>query len=340
SVAIAHGVFSGSLNILLKFLLSRYRFSFLTLVQCLTSSTAALSLELPLQSSLTLWSLRGLSLPMYVVFKRCLPLVTMLIGVLAVLVHAAYLVLIQKASADTQHGPLTAQYAIAISATPLLVVLSFASTDAIQVWAFPGWKDPTMVCIFVACVLIGCAMNFTTLHCTYINSAVTTSFVGVVKSIATITVGMVAFSDVAPTSLFIAGVVVNTLGSIIYCVAKFLETRKQSNYEDLETQPQGEEAQPGGDQLPFVIEELPEEVAGGAEGGKVAGGSAQQRGQGVRGSPRGVPLAASTWQMADSAEEASKRSLKDAYLVVWRLVRGTKYIKKDYLIENEESPSP
>ncbi|XP_070275363.1 solute carrier family 35 member D3 [Myotis yumanensis] len=409
SVAIAHGVFSGSLNILLKFLLSRYRFSFLTLVQCLTSSTAALSLELlrrlgliavppfglslarsfagvtvlsTLQSSLTLWSLRGLSLPMYVVFKRCLPLVTMLIGVLvlkngapspgvlaavlittcgaalagagdltgdpmgyvtgvlAVLVHAAYLVLIQKASADTQHGPLTAQYAIAISATPLLVVLSFASTDAIQVWAFPGWKDPTMVCIFVACVLIGCAMNFTTLHCTYINSAVTTSFVGVVKSIATITVGMVAFSDVAPTSLFIAGVVVNTLGSIIYCVAKFLETRKQSNYEDLETQPQGEEAQPGGDQLPFVIEELPEEVAGGAEGGKVAGGSAQQRGQGVRGSPRGVPLAASTWQMADSAEEASRKSLKDAYLVVWRLVRGTKYIKKDYLIENEESPSP
>lgn len=261
-------------------------------------------------------------------------------GVLAVLVHAAYLVLIQKASADTQHGPLTAQYAIAISATPLLVALSFASTDAIQVWAFPGWKDPAMVCIFVACVLIGCAMNFTTLHCTYINSAVTTSFVGVVKSIATITVGMVAFSDVAPTSLFIAGVVVNTLGSIIYCVAKFLETRKRSNYEDLETQPQGEEAQPGGDQLPFVIEELPEEVAGGAESGKVAGGSAQQRGRGVRGSPRGVPLAASTWQIADSAEEASKRSLKDAYLGVWRLVRGAKYAKKDHLIENEELPSP
>ena len=98
-------------------------------------------------------------------------------GVLAVLVHAAYLVLIQKASADTEHGPLTAQYVIAVSATPLLVVLSFASTDSIHAWTFPGWKDPAMVTIFVACILIGCAMNFTTLHCTYINSAVTTSFV-------------------------------------------------------------------------------------------------------------------------------------------------------------------
>ncbi|XP_032700700.1 solute carrier family 35 member D3 [Lutra lutra] len=411
SVAIAHGVFSGSLNILLKFLISRYQFSFLTLVQCLTSSTAALSLELlrrlgliavppfglslarsfagvavlsTLQSSLTLWSLRGLSLPMYVVFKRCLPLVTMLIGVLvlkngapspgvlaavlittcgaalagagdltgdpigyvtgvlAVLVHAAYLVLIQKASADTEHGPLTAQYVIAVSATPLLVVCSFASTDSIHAWTFPGWKDPAMVCIFVACILIGCAMNFTTLHCTYINSAVTTSFVGVVKSIATITVGMVAFSDVEPTSLFIAGVVVNTLGSIIYCVAKFLETRKQSNYEDLETQRGGEEAQPSGDQLPFVMEELPaEDGNGGSEGGKAAGGSTQKSGQEARGSPRGGPLVArSSHNTASGPEEVSKRSLKDAYLQVWRLVRGTKYMKKDYLIENEELPSP
>ncbi|XP_032195295.1 solute carrier family 35 member D3 isoform X1 [Mustela erminea] len=411
SVAIAHGVFSGSLNILLKFLISRYQFSFLTLVQCLTSSTAALSLELlrrlgliavppfglslarsfagvavlsTLQSSLTLWSLRGLSLPMYVVFKRCLPLVTMLIGVLvlkngapspgvlaavlittcgaalagagdltgdpigyvtgvlAVLVHAAYLVLIQKASADTEHGPLTAQYVIAVSATPLLVVCSFASTDSIHAWTFPGWKDPAMVCIFVACILIGCAMNFTTLHCTYINSAVTTSFVGVVKSIATITVGMVAFSDVEPTSLFIAGVVVNTLGSIIYCVAKFLETRKQSNYEDLETQRAGEEAQPSGDQLPFVMEELPaEDGNGGSEGGKAAGGSTQKSGQEARGSPRGGPLVArSSHNTAAAPEEVSKRSLKDAYLQVWRLVRGTKYMKKDYLIENEELPSP
>ncbi|XP_002747106.3 solute carrier family 35 member D3 [Callithrix jacchus] len=396
SVAIAHGVFSGSLNILLKFLISRYQFSFLTLVQCLTSSTAALSLELlrrlgliavppfglslarsfagvavlsTLQSSLTLWSLRGLSLPMYVVFKRCLPLVTMLIGVLvlkngapspgvlaavlittcgaalagagdltgdpigyvtgvlAVLVHAAYLVLIQKASADTEHGPLTAQYVIAVSATPLLVICSFASTDSIHAWTFPGWKDPAMVCIFVACILIGCAMNFTTLHCTYINSAVTTSFVGVVKSIATITVGMVAFSDVEPTSLFIAGVVVNTLGSIIYCVAKFMETRKQSNYEDLEAQPRGEEAQ-----LPFVMEELPGEGGNGrSEGGEAAGGPSERE---ARRGPRGVLL------VAGSSEEGSRRSLKDAYLEVWRLVRGTRYMKKDYLIENEELPSP
>uniref|UniRef100_A0A4X2K5C9 Solute carrier family 35 member D3 n=1 Tax=Vombatus ursinus TaxID=29139 RepID=A0A4X2K5C9_VOMUR len=403
SVAIAHGVFSGSLNILLKFLISRYQFAFLTLVQCLTSSTAAISLELlrrlglvsvppfslslarpfagvtvlsTLQSSLTLWSLRGLSLPMYVVFKRCLPLVTMLIGVLvlkngapsagvlvavlittcgaalagagdltgdpigyvtgvlAVLVHAAYLVLIQKTSADSEHGALTAQYAIAISATPLLIICSFASMDSINAWTFPGWKDPTMVCIFVACILIGCAMNFTTLHCTYINSAVTTSFVGVVKSIATITVGMVAFNDVEPTSLFIAGVVVNTFGSLIYCVAKFIETRKQSSYEDLEKDHREDVRETNGAQPPFVMEALSLEKGNGEmEGEETASGISQPYTEKPKCGLVETALVA-------RAEGVNKNSLKDAYLGVWRLVRGTKYVKKDYLLENEELSSP
>ncbi|XP_056422621.1 solute carrier family 35 member D3 [Hyla sarda] len=406
SVAIAHGVFSGSLNILLKFLISKYNFSFLTLVQCMTSSTAALTLEVlrrcgkisvppygfqlarmfagvtilsTLQSSLTLWSLRGLSLPMYVVFKRCLPLVTLLIGVLvlrnglpsvgvliavfittcgaalagagdlsgevvgyitgglAVLVHAAYLVIIQKTSTDSDHGPLTAQYIIAVTATPLLIIFSFASMDMINAWSFPGWKDPVMVCTFIACTLIGCAMNFTTLHCTYINSAVTTSFVGVVKSIATITVGMLAFNDVAPTSLFIAGVVVNTFGSVIYCVAKYFETRRQINYEDLEKETMKDEAQDG-QPPPFAMEEILQD--------NNSEGQALEKPVAETENPADEKKE-STWAAVlqshgtpKTSDEDNRSPLKDAYLGVWRMVRGTRFLKKDYLIENEELPSP
>ncbi|KAF1546374.1 UNVERIFIED_CONTAM: Solute carrier family 35 member D3, partial [Eudyptes robustus] len=410
AVAVAHGLCSGSLNILLKFLLARYHFAFLTLLQCLSSAAAALGLEalrrgglaaLPpfgprlarpfaavaalatLQSTLTLWSLRGLSLPMYVVFKRCLPLVTLLTGalvlrdgmpspgvlvavlittcgaalagagdltgdamgyvtgVLAVLIHAAYLVLIQKTSVDSEYGPLTAQYAIAVSATPFLIICSFASMDSINVWSFPGWKDPAMVCIFIACVLISCAMNFTTLHCTYINSAVTTSFVGVVKSIATITVGMVAFNDVEPTKLFIAGVVVNTLGSVIYCVAKYIETRRQSNYEDLEKEAREEEGKrQAGDQALFAMEAISQEKGAGeaAVEGSATGNS--QSGEEERDGTEKPAKGPAVQGKATGTQEVNRSSLKDAYLGVWRLVRGANYIKKDYLIENEELPNP
>ncbi|XP_005154883.3 solute carrier family 35 member D3 [Melopsittacus undulatus] len=409
AVAVAHGLCSGSLNILLKFLLARYHFAFLTLLQCLSSAAAALGLEalrrrglaaLPpfgprlarpfaavaalatLQSTLTLWSLRGLSLPMYVVFKRCLPLVTLLTGalvlrdgmpspgvlvavlittcgaalagagdltgdamgyvtgVLAVLIHAAYLVLIQKTSIDSEYGPLTAQYAIAVSATPFLIICSFASMDSINVWSFPGWKDPAMVCIFIACVLISCAMNFTTLHCTYINSAVTTSFVGVVKSIATITVGMVAFNDVEPTKLFIAGVVVNTLGSVIYCVAKYIETRRQSNYEDLEKETREEEDKSqAGDQALFAMEAISHE--NGAEEAAVEGSATGSSQSGEEEDSTEKPAKGQAIEEnATETQEVNRSSLKDAYLGVWRLVRGANYIKKDYLIENEELPNP
>ncbi|XP_030304226.1 solute carrier family 35 member D3 [Calypte anna] len=410
AVAVAHGLCSGSLNILLKFLLARYHFAFLTLLQCLSSAAAALGLEalrrrglaaLPpfgprlarpfaavaalatLQSTLTLWSLRGLSLPMYVVFKRCLPLVTLLTGalvlrdgmpspgvlvavlittcgaalagagdltgdamgyvtgVLAVLIHAAYLVLIQKTSVDSEYGPLTAQYAIAVSATPFLIICSFASMDSINVWSFPGWKDPAMVCIFIACVLISCAMNFTTLHCTYINSAVTTSFVGVVKSIATITVGMVAFNDVEPTKLFIAGVVVNTLGSVIYCVAKYIETRRQSNYEDLEKEAREEEAKrQAGDQALFQMEAISPEK--GTEEAAVEGSAIgdSQSGEEEMDSAEKPAKGPAVECEATGTQEVNRSLLKDAYLGVWRLMRGANYIKKDYLIENEELPNP
>ncbi|KAI4893885.1 hypothetical protein NFI96_024332 [Prochilodus magdalenae] len=404
SVAVAHGVFSGSLNILLKFLITTYHFTYLTLIQCMTSATAALTLEtlrrlgkvdIPpfslhlakvfasvcvlstLQSTLTLWSLRGLSLPMYVVFKRCLPLVTLGIGVcvlrngtpsvgvvvavlittggaalagagdltgdpfgyvtgiLAVIVHASYLVIIQKTGADSEYGPLTAQYTIAIVASPVLLVCSFVSMDAVDMWTYEGWKNPFITGIFCSCIFIGCAMNFTTLHCTYINSAVTTSFVGVVKSIATITVGMLAFSDVEPTKLFVAGVVVNTIGSITYCVVKYYETKKKLNYQDMDTAAKDEE--PPGD--PYV--DPPPKADGELENftnGSLSGAFSGNGLSPVRDTK--VPESIELERPAFLENEPTNQSLSDNYVGVWRSVRTLKFLKKDPLLDNMEVQSP
>uniref|UniRef100_A0A8C2XM21 Solute carrier family 35 member D3 n=1 Tax=Cyclopterus lumpus TaxID=8103 RepID=A0A8C2XM21_CYCLU len=398
-VAVAHGVFSGSLNILLKFLISNYHFNFLTLIQLLTSSTAALTLEVlrrlgkvqvpafslqlskfgpvcilsTLQSTLTLWSLRGLSLPMYVVFKRCLPLFTLSIGVcvlrngvpsvgviiaviittggaalagagdltgdpfgyvtgvLAVIIHASYLVLIQKTSLDSEYGPLTAQYAIAIMASPVLLVCSLISMDTINMWSYEGWQDPHITVIFVFCIFIGCAMNFTTLHCTYINSAVTTSFVGVVKSIATITVGMLAFSDVSPTRLFIGGVAVNTVGSVTYCIVKYFETRRKSLYEDLE------EAGKDGEK-PALNGDAPADGAGSDPG------HAEPEGAGGAGGDSRVMTEKEALEMQREhlhrENAAPAQSLSDSYVGVWRSIRHLQFTKKDPLIDNMEQQSP
>ncbi|KAA8582963.1 hypothetical protein FQN60_015509 [Etheostoma spectabile] len=387
AVAVAHGFFSGSLNILLKFLISNYNFNFLTLIQLLTSSTAAFTLEVlrrlgwvkvppfsvqlskefgpvcilsTLQSTLTLWSLRGLSLPMYVVFKRCLPLFTLSIG-MCVLRNGVPSPGV-KTCHDSEYGALTAQYAIAVMATPVLLVCSVISLDAVNMWTYEGWQNPYITVVFVICVFIGCAMNFTTLHCTYINSAVTTSFVGVVKSIATITVGMLAFSDVAPTHLFIGGVVVNTIGSITYCIVKYFETKKKSLYEDLEEaakdgappgEPHTEKPPLDGDGPAAGIGSDPErpEIEGGlisdrkedvANGDVPTGDVAQRDGEaGVNSRVMTEDeVLAMQREHLNKENAANATSVSDSYVGVWRSIRHLQFMKKDPLIENMEQQSP
>ncbi|KAA0708394.1 Solute carrier family 35 member D3 [Triplophysa tibetana] len=320
---------------------------------------------------------------MYVVFKRCLPLVTLGIGVcvlkngipspgvivavsittggaalagagdltgdpfgyvtgvLAVIVHATYLVLIQKVSADSDYGPLTAQYTIAVVASPILFICSIVSMDAIDMWTYEGWKNPFITGIFCSSILIGCAMNFTTLHCTYINSAVTTSFVGVVKSIATITVGMLAFNDVMPTKLFVVGVVVNTAGSITYCVVKYFETQKKLTYQDMDEAK--DEGQPG---EPYVEPTKPdgdmETLPNGQD--SIPNGSLMMSADGEDQGPVRENKVAESIELerptVTSDSEPTRQSLSESYLGVWRSVRALKFLKKDTLIDNMEVQSP
>lgn len=255
-------------------------------------------------------------------------------GILAVIIHASYLVLIQKTSVDSEYGPLTAQYTIALVASPVLFVCSLVSMDSINMWTYEGWNNPFITGIFCVCVLIGCAMNFTTLHCTYINSAVTTSFVGVVKSIATITVGMLAFNDVEPTNLFIAGVVVNTVGSITYCIVKYHETKKKLSYQDMDKAAKDEEPpgepyvepppKPEGDVESFpngcLTESLEDSGLGHVCDNKVAESIELQR--------------------SGPVNEAENQNLSDNFVGVWRSVRTLKFLKKDTLLDNMEVQSP
>lgn len=230
---------------------------------------------------------------------------------------------------------------------------SLISMDTINMWSYEGWKDPHITGIFISCVLIGCAMNFTTLHCTYINSAVTTSFVGVVKSIATITVGMLAFNDVAPTGLFIGGVVVNTVGSITYCVVKYYEMKKKSLYEDLEEagkdgglpgEPYQEKPPLNGDgQAPGSGSDPgnPEEGVPGGEVTGLANGDLWTVGGGVNSQ---VMTEKEVLEMQrehlQREAAASGQSASDSYVGVWRSIRHLQFMKKDPLIKNMEQQSP
>lgn len=242
------------------------------------------------------------------------------------------------------------------SLSQVLLVCSLISLDTIHMWSYNGWKDPHITVIFILCIFIGCAMNFTTLHCTYINSAVTTSFVGVVKSIATITVGMLAFSDVAPTRLFIGGVVVNTVGSITYCVVKYYEAKKKSAYEDLEEagndgglpgEPYQEKPALNGGVVATGSDPGPQMETvtvlrdNGAEEEDVANGELWTEGA-SKNSQVMTEKEALEMQREHLHREAAAPapSLSDSYVGVWRSIRHLQFAKKEPLIDNMEQQSP
>jgi len=124
-------------------------------------------------------------------------------------------------------------------------------------------------------------------------------------------------------------------------VAKYIETRQQSTYEDLEKDSREEEGKrQAGDQAQFAMEVISPE-----KGAREAAeeGSAEGNSQGREDEKDNTKKAAgepSAQGKATSTQDGSRSSLKDAYLGVWRFVRGANYINKDYLIENEELPSP
>lgn len=215
--------------------------------------------------------------------------------------------------------------------------------DTITMWSYDGWKDPHITAIFICCILIGCAMNFTTLHCTYINSAVTTSFVGVVKSIATITVGMLAFNDVAPTGLFIGGVAVNTVGSITYCVVKYHEMKKKSLYEDLEVA--GKDGAPPGEpyrEKPPLPDDGPSPPDRSGEF-DADGNEAVLANRDVWTGDSGVNSQVMTEQeVLEMQREHLQRekSVSDSYVGVWRSIRHLQFLKKEPLMDNMEQQSP
>jgi hypothetical protein len=67
---------------------------------------------------------------------------------------------------------------------------------------------------------MGCLLNYSMFLCTMYNSALTTTIVGVLRSVATVLLGFVF--DTVPFSLVnVAGILLNTVGGVWYTYIKY-----------------------------------------------------------------------------------------------------------------------
>ncbi|KAL0557718.1 hypothetical protein IC582_006268 [Cucumis melo] len=74
---------------------------------------------------------------------------------------------------------------------------------------------------------MGIVLNFTMFLCTIVNSALTTTIVGVLKGVGSTTLGFVILGGVEVHALNVTGLVINTAGGVWYSYAKYQQKKNR-----------------------------------------------------------------------------------------------------------------
>ncbi|GFY11059.1 hypothetical protein TNCV_4470451 [Trichonephila clavipes] len=119
-----------------------------------------------------------------------------------------------------------------IMACQMMLCILFLETLRINSIVFiPKYSmklDFGFILCFIIQVVTGVLLNYSLFLCTAKNSALTTSLVGVLKSILQTVIGFFTFGGVKFNSLNIFGISLNMFGGIMYSYAKYNERLKSN----------------------------------------------------------------------------------------------------------------
>lgn len=289
--ALFYGIVSGSMSFVNKIVMTSYTFHFpnvLMLAQVIMlsiavevvrllgySNTPKYTLErgkmffipsicFALHTTLALQALDYLTIPMYNILRRLLPLTSLLFAcvmlkkkpspmvvtsvilvvfgcitagfgdlefsafayasaLLSVICQSFYLTYIQKTGAEKGLSTLTVLHTNNVNCIPFLLIYTLCNKELLAALRFDGYYVIEFQAALFLDIGMGCILSYSLFLCTTMNSALTTSLVGVVKGVLTTIIGFYTFGGVAATSLTLIGVSLNTLGGAFYSYAKYSE---------------------------------------------------------------------------------------------------------------------
>ena len=141
--------------------------------------------------------------------------------------QAAYLLLVERTGATGRFSSTELLYFNAVLSLPPLALLAATSGQAHQaapaLGAMLRGTDPWGLAVLALCLPLGMLLNFALFLCTTTNSALTTTIVGVLKGVASTTLGFVLLGGAHLTGAGVAGVVLNTAGGVAYTAVKYRE---------------------------------------------------------------------------------------------------------------------
>ncbi|XP_035221121.1 UDP-galactose/UDP-glucose transporter 7-like isoform X2 [Stegodyphus dumicola] len=221
-----------------------------------------------LHSVTALHALGGMSIPMYAAVKRCAPIITLILsvvilkkkipnlkivtavvlicvgcflaglgdlefdtkayayGIFSVFVQGLYLTLAQRVLEDM--SALDVLYINSYNSSPFFIILCLLF-EIREVTQYNGFSDPAFVLCFGIQACMGILLNYSLFLCTAKNSALTTSLVGILKSVLQTVIGLFTFGGIKLNLTNAFGISLNLFGGILYSYSKYKQTIKDSN---------------------------------------------------------------------------------------------------------------
>ncbi|XP_073042700.1 UDP-galactose/UDP-glucose transporter 7 isoform X3 [Primulina eburnea] len=177
-------------------------------------------------------SLKGVNIPMYIAIKRLTPLAVLVAGFFTgkgnPTTQTMYLVLVEKSGAEDGLSSVEIMFYNSILSLPFLLFLIITTGE------FPNsmsilFAKSTSLSFFVILLLslvMSIVLNYTMFLCTIVNSALTTTIVGVLKGVGSTTLGFVLLGGVQVHALNVTGLVINTAGGVWYSCAKYQQKKR------------------------------------------------------------------------------------------------------------------
>lgn len=154
----------------------------------------------------------------------------------SVFFQTMYLVLVEKSGAEDGLSSVEIMFYNSFLSLPFLVFLIIITGE------FPGSllllftksNSFSFLVILIVSLVMGIILNFTMFLCTVVNSALTTTIVGVLKGVGSTTLGFVILGGVQVRALNVTGLVINTAGGVWYSYAKYQQKKNKSPKSDME----------------------------------------------------------------------------------------------------------
>ncbi|KAK4277070.1 hypothetical protein QN277_015124 [Acacia crassicarpa] len=149
----------------------------------------------------------------------------------SVFFQTMYLVLVERSGAEDGLSSVEIMFYNSFLSLPFLMFLIIATgefPDSLSV-LFAKFSSLSFLVILILSLVMGIALNYTMFLCTVVNSALTTTIVGVLKGVGSTTLGFVLLGGVQVHALNVTGLVINTAGGVWYSYAKYLQKMSKTS---------------------------------------------------------------------------------------------------------------